>query len=339
MPKQYHGTNASLTKMVGARAIAVLYAIGLVGCTASPQGSNGINSSELLRVVATHSVLCDMTKAIAQETIELTCLMQPGVDPHSYRVTPEDRKSIETAQVIFYGGYNFEPELIKIINTNKNANKIAVHEVAVPQPIMAEAHHHDHHTDEQESHSDQTAPDPHVWHNVQNGIRMVETIREELTTLAPTHFNTYAANSQQLSEQLQELDKWIKAQINTIPPKQRKLVTTHDALTYYANAYGLTIEGVLQGVSADEKPTAGRVKQLVQEVKKASVPTIFPEVSSSDKVIQTVAKEAGVKVAKQPLYVDTLGKVDTPAKTYIGMLKTNTCTIVQGLEGQCQNYQ
>jgi manganese/iron transport system substrate-binding protein len=330
--------NQSLNKkflVSGAVGISLL----LVGCNPGTQannlGSNG-GSNKLPNVVATHSVLCDLTKIIAQNTIDLTCLIQPGVDVHVYKPTPQDRKAIEKAQLILYGGYNFEPELIKIINaSNQAATKVAVHEVAVPQPLMGED---DHHQAEEKSAKHELVPNPHIWHNTQNGIRMAEVIREQLTKLSPTNFNVYAANAHQLSDKLKQLDGWTKAQINTIPLKQRKLVTTHESLNYYANAYGLTIEGALQGLSTEEKPTALRVKELVTEIKNTGVPTIFIEATGNDKVIRTVAKEAKVKVAEQGLFVDSLGTPGSQGDTYIGMLTSNTCTITTGLGGKCTAF-
>lgn len=288
--------------------------------------------------MATHSVLCDMTKAIARDSIDLTCLIKPGEDAHVYKVTPQDRKAIEQAQLILYGGYNFEPEFIKIIKaSNNSAAKVAVHEVAVPKPIIGEEHHH--HDAGEKPDSEEIAPDAHIWHDAQNGIRMVETIREQLTKVAPENFNLYAGNAHQLTGELKQVDVWIKQQLDTIPVKQRKLVTTHDALNYYANAYGLKIEGALQGVSTDEKPTAARVKELVTEVKDAGVPTIFAETTGNDLIIATVAKEAGVKVADRGLFVDGLGKPGSKGDTYMGMLTANTCTIAEGLGGKCSPFK
>ncbi|AFZ12272.1 ABC-type metal ion transporter, periplasmic subunit [Crinalium epipsammum PCC 9333] len=320
---------------------AVGISLLLVGCNPGTQSNNLSNSNanstnKLPTVVATHSVLCDLAKLIAQNTINLTCLIQPGVDVHVYKPTPQDRKAIEKAQLILYGGYNFEPELIKIINaSNQAATKVAVHEVAVPKPLMEEDNHHE---ESEKSAKHEIVPNPHIWHNAQNGIRMVEVIREQLTKLSPVNFNVYAANAHQLSDKLKQLDAWTKAQINTIPLKQRKLVTTHESLNYYANAYGLTIEGALQGLSTEEKPTALRVKELVTEIKNTGVPTIFTEATGNDKVIRTVAKEAKVKVAEQGLFVDSLGTPGSQGDTYIGMLTSNTCTITTGLGGKCSAF-
>lgn len=318
---------------VGVLAIAV----ALVGCNSVSQTINPSTSStasnKLPKVVATTSILCDLTKQLAANTIDLTCLVPPGTDPHLYQPKPEDRKAIENAQLILYAGYDFEPSLIKLIKATKNpAPKIAVDEVAVPNPIQTE---HDHEGDENgDSATDEEAvPDPHVWHDAQNGIRMVEVISSNLEKLAPNNAAIYTSNAQKITSELTQLDTWIKAQIATIPPNQRKLVTTHDALGYYVKAYGLSFEGALGSFSTEEKPTAARVKEVVNIIKNTGVPTLFAETTTNPKLIQTVAREANVKVSKREVFADSLGEPATEGETYQAMLIANTRTIVEGLAG------
>ncbi|MCL1469091.1 metal ABC transporter solute-binding protein, Zn/Mn family [Argonema antarcticum] len=311
----------------------VAIAANLAGCSPSTKATTQTTAIAKPKVVASYSVLCDLTEKIAQDTVDLNCLIDADEDPHTYQATPEDRKAIETAQLVLYGGYDFEPTIINLIKaTNNSAPKIAVDEKAVPNPLIGEEHHHD--SKEKQTEAEKT-PDPHVWHDAQNGIQMVDTIRDQLINITPANANLYTRNAQKLTEELKQVDSWIKVQINTIPAKQRKLVTTHDALGYYAKAYGLTVEGTLQGFSSEEQPTAARVKELVKEVKEARVPTIFAELTANDRVINTVAREAKVKVSERKLMADGLSEAGTPASTYIGMLTANTCAIVDGLGGKC----
>jgi manganese/iron transport system substrate-binding protein len=335
---------------------ALTLAIGLIGCGSAPQSNlNGDTTNtntavtasdssvagERPLVVATTSVLCDLTKQVAVETVNLKCLVGAGQDPHTYQPKPDDRKAIETANLILYGGYNFEPGIIKLVKaTSNNAPKVAVHEVAVPKPIMGEEHHHHSHGEEEhdheheEEHAQEKVPDPHVWHNAQNGVRMVETIRENLEKVSPTNAQVYAKNAQNLTNEIKQIDSWIKSQITTIPANQRQLVTTHDALSYYTQAYGLEYEGAVEGLSTEAQPTASRVAQLVKEIKKEGVPTIFAESTHNPQLIERVAKEANIKVSNRKLYADGLGEDGTEAQTYQGMLVANTQAIVEGLGGK-----
>jgi manganese/iron transport system substrate-binding protein len=313
----------------------------------SPASSpNPAATSKNLNVVATSSILCDLTQTIAAQTIDLTCLVKAGTDPHLYEPTPADRKAIENAQLVLYSGYDFEPSLIKLIKASSNsAAKIAVSEVAVPKPLMGESEHgHEEHAEgkkhaEGEKPSEAKEPDPHIWHDAKNGVQMVKVIQDHLAKAAPANAELYAKNAQALTAELTQIDGWIKSQIATIPATARKLVTTHDALGYYSTAYGIPVEGALQGISTDEKPTAARVKELTDEIKADKVPTIFAEVSANPKLIETVAKEANVKLSKQELFSDGVGEAGSEGDTYSKMLIANTKAIVEGLGGQYAAFQ
>lgn len=332
--------------------VVLTLVLGLAGCgspqptTPSSLSSDTTSTAASIsgnggkpKVVATTSVLCDMTQEIAQDTVNLTCLIPTGTDPHVYEPKPSDRKAIEQANLILYSGYGFEPQLLKLIQATKNsAPKIAVSELAVPKPLKGKEHEHGG-EEKGEAEHEHSEFDPHIWHDAKNGIRMVEAVRDNLEKLSPSNARQYTSTAQNTIGELTQLDRWIKSQIGTIPAKQRKLVTTHDAMGYYAAAYGIPIDGALQGISTDEKPTAGRVKELVDEIKQASVPTIFAEATINPKLIETVAKEANVKVSTQKLFADGLGDKGTQANSYEKMLIANTQAIVKGLGGKYTPFQ
>jgi manganese/iron transport system substrate-binding protein len=309
--------------------VTMLLSVGLVTSCAPPPRQPDANApatsvapTSTVKVVATSSVLCDLTKQIAAATVDLTCLVKPGSDPHVYQATPEDRKAIESANLILYSGYDFEPSLIQLIQATSNpAPKVAIAEVAVSKPLQLEE-------------DGKTVTDPHVWHSAQNGIQMVAAIQSNLSKVMPANAELYTKNAQVLTAELTKIDSWIKSQITTIPESSRKLVTTHDALGYYSQAYGIPVEGALEGISTEEQPTANRVKELVKTIAAEKVPTIFAELTINPKLLETVAKEAKVKVAKQELFADGLGEAGSAGETYQKMLAANTKAIVEGLGGK-----
>jgi manganese/iron transport system substrate-binding protein len=305
-------------------------------------------------VVATTNVLCDVTKTIAQDTIELKCLVEAGSDPHVHEPTPADARAIETANLILYAGYDFEPDIIKMIEATSNtAPKIAVSEVAVPQPIMGEHHDHDHeeergaeshaHSAEEHEHEaagaehgeeEALAPDPHVFHSAENGAAIAKVVGQELTKILPSQAALYQTNTERLAGELTQMHSWIKQQIATIPENQRQLVTTHDAFAYYSAAYNIPVVGALQGVSTEERPTAGRVAELVEAIRAARVPRIFAETSINPRLISAVSREARVPLSDNELYADGIGEADSNGNTYPKMLMANTRAIVEGLGGK-----
>lgn len=312
--------------------------LGLIGYISKyPQNHvSYATSDDRPLVVATTSVLCDLTEQIAEETINLECLIDAGVDPHVYQPLPQDRQIIDSADLILYGGYNFEESVVKLIDATSNeAPKVPVFELAVPNPLMGEVHDHDHDHDHGE---EESVADPHVWHNPNNGIAMAEVISEELEQLQPDKASLYEENFQSIKVELTEIDQWIRTQITTIAPENRKLVTTHDALGYYIDAYNLEFEGALAGFNTEESPTATRVSELVKTIQASQVPTIFAENSVNPRLIETVAREANVKVSERELYADGLGEEGTDGDTYQKMLIANTKTIVEGLGGDYQPF-
>ncbi|MBW4567716.1 MAG: zinc ABC transporter substrate-binding protein [Tolypothrix carrinoi HA7290-LM1] len=329
-----------MLKNLHMKSIAVLaLSLGLLGCEATPptsqqnttSGDNASSvttstpastSSELPLVVATNTVVCDLTKQIAAATVNLKCLIDPGSDPHVYQPKPGDRKAIEQAKLIVYGGYDFEPELIKLIKATSNpATKVAVDELAVPNPQKFEE-------------DGKTVTDPHVWHNAQNGAAMAKVIGDNLSILKTENTQIYSNNTQKILGEISQIDTWIKSQVATIPQKSRKLITTHDALGYYASSYGIPVEQALGGISTEEAPTAARVSGLVKDIQKTGVPTIFAETTINPKLITAVAKNANVKVSPRELYADGLGEKGSEGETYQKMLIANTQTIVEGLGGK-----
>jgi manganese/iron transport system substrate-binding protein len=290
---------------------------GAVTPPATSQSTTGTKP----KVVVTNTVLCDLTHQIAASSIELTCLLSPGSDPHIYQLTPAARQSIEDAQLLMYGGYNLEPELTKAITATANsAPKIAVNEVAIPQP-------------QQFTEDGKSTIDPHVWHNAQNGIKLAEVIAVNLAKLVPDKAAIYKQNTQKLTSEITSIDRWMRSQINTIPVTNKVLVTTHDSLGYYAKAYGLSI-ATLGGISTEEKPNAARAKELIDRIKKTQVPTIYAELNLNPSLIKTIAKEANVKVSEREIYADGLGEVGSSGATYQKMLIANTQAIVAGLGGK-----
>jgi manganese/iron transport system substrate-binding protein len=277
--------------------------------------SNNVNGKP--QVVSTSTIIANLTEEIGGQEINHISILQPGADPHIYEPVPQDTIALEKADLILYNGYNLEPNIIKLINSaGIKANKLAVGEQIKPLDFEYEG---------------QKKPDPHVWGNAQNGIIMVETIRDKLIDIDPENQNKFTQNAAQLIKELQELDSWIKTQIATIPPNQRKLITSHDAFQYYSNAYGLEIPGTLIGISTEEQPSAQTIKNLVEIIKNTGVKAIFAETTINPTLIKTVAREAGVKVAEGKLYSDSIGIKGGEADTYIKILKVNTQTIVDAL--------
>lgn len=232
-----------------------LLPVALFGCTQLGDRRATPGANDKPQVVATSTIITDLTEQVGGDEIQLTGILQPGADPHVYEPVPADSQVLEKADLILYNGYNLEPGLIRLMNAaGLRGRKVPVGEVVKPLELDK---------------GSEIVPDPHVWGNVENSILMVNSIRDALIELSPENKENFIQNAARLTAELKQLDTWIGQQIQTIPDERRKLVTTHDAFQYYGRAYGLSIVGTLIGISTEEQPSAQTVQRLVEAVKAA----------------------------------------------------------------------
>lgn len=312
--------------MVSRLCWGMLLPLALLSCTQLKTNPNSAKGDGKPQVVATSTIIADLTEKVAGDEIHVTGVLKPGADPHVYEPVPADSRVLEKADLILYNGYNLEPGLIKLMNAaGGKASKLAVGEVVKPLQL--------------DKGKGQVVPDPHVWGNGENAIAMVGAIRDSLIKLSPADREIFTQNASKLSNELQQLNIWINQQIQTIPPDKRKLVTTHDAFQYYGQAYGMQIAGTLIGISTEEQPSAQTVQRLVESIKKIGVPAIFAETTINPALIKTVAQEARVTLAPHQLYSDSIGAKGSDGDTYIKMMEANTRSIVEALGGKSTPFK
>jgi manganese/iron transport system substrate-binding protein len=247
------------------------------------------------------------------------------MNPLTYKPIPEDSRVIESADLVLYHGYNFEPGLMKIIKSITNTNsypKIAVGQSAVKNPIKIKQ-----------------ITEPHIWHNPNNTIKMVEIINNNLVKLAPNNKNIYSKNTKKVIQEMNQIDNWIKKRLDTIPAKNRKLITANAAMIYYVEAYNIPYSVNLAKVKNIEKLTYTEVENFAMDIQKANVPTIFPDTATNSNLLESIATAANVKVFQRPLYIHGLGAAGTDGDTYQKMMAANTRIIVEGLGGTYLKFE
>ncbi len=278
-------------------------------------------------VVATFSILGDWAQRVAGDVLTVTTIVPAGGDTHTFDPAPDQVRAIADADVIIEIGPGFETWLEGMIaSSGTDATRVVVSDgVEVLELDEEDAHVHD----DGHDHSDD---DPHIWGDVQNAIKAVQQIATALSEADPANAATYQANADAYIEELTALDEEIRTETSTIPADQRKLVTTHDTLGYYARAYDFDIVGTALGSISTEggDPSARDIAQLVNDIKATGVPAIFADNVSNNSLMESIAAEAGVELAP-PLYTDALGQPGSDGATYIDMMKTNTQVIVDAL--------
>jgi ABC-type Zn uptake system ZnuABC Zn-binding protein ZnuA len=186
-----------------------------------------------------------------------------------------------------------------------------------------------------ESGDEQGRPDPHVWFDIANVKRWVENVVRVLSGLDPANAGVYADRAAAYLVELSDLEALTETRLDLVPPENRKLVTNHDALGYFAHAYGFEVVAtVIPAASTLAEPSAGDLVDLIEAMEANGVCTIFSEASVSDELAQAAAAELrGCRqVMVAALYTEALGPPGSGADSYIGMFTSNVETIVEGLK-------
>jgi ABC-type Zn uptake system ZnuABC Zn-binding protein ZnuA len=193
---------------------------------------------------------------------------------------------------------------------------------------------HDHAEEEDHAHDghDHGEFDPHIWQNPQNVIVMTENVRDALIAADPANAEAYTANAAAYIAELQALDAEIETAVSAIPAENRKLVTSHDALGYFAARYGFeVIATVLPATTEAADPSAGDVAEIIEAIQAAGVPAVFIENVSNPDLMEQIADNAGVEVAPG-LYTDALGEAGSEGSTYLEMMRYNVAVIAAALQ-------
>ena len=174
--------------------------------------------------------------------------------------------------------------------------------------------------------------DPHVWHDTSNAMVMVERIRDALMAADSAHGVYYKENAENYLAALAKLDHWIIDTLKDIPDTKRQLVTSHDTFGYFAKRYGFKIVGsaIESATTEAADPSAAQIARLVEKIRSAGVKTIFAEHTHNPKMLESIAAEAGARVAPA-LYTDALGPAGSDGDTYIKMMEHNTKILADSL--------
>ena len=292
-----------------------LAAILMNACSSPPEPSVQEGS---LKIVATESFLGDIAQNVAGDRVKIDILLPITADPHEYQPTPGDMIKVASSQVIITNGLGYEGWLQKTLdNTGGTAQVIVSTRGLTPRPDPTGAH---------------SDGDPHLWMNPANVIQYVQNIRDGLTQADPAGRDIYARNADAYIIKLRDLDQWIKTQVDQLPPNKRQLVTNHDALGYFASAYGFQMVGaVIPSVTTDASPSAQQMAGLIDTIKSSGATAIFLDAGENQNLARQIAAETGVKVVTD-LYVETISAPDGPAPTYIDMLKHDVTRIISTLK-------
>jgi manganese/zinc/iron transport system substrate-binding protein len=267
-------------------------------------------------------MVTDIVEHVGGDRVEVEGLMGPGVDPHLYKATEGDVIRLADADVVFYNGLHLEAKLAEVFERmGGRVRTVAVTDGIPRDRLIASA-------------AFGAAYDPHVWFDVRRWMDAARATRDAMSELDPAHAATYEANAERYLAELAALDRYVRSRAVEVPRERRVIITAHDAFNYFGRAYGFEVRG-LQGISTVTEAGTGDVQDLADFIVRRRIPSIFVESSVSPRMIQAVeeaVRARGFDVGiGGSLFSDAMGDPGTPEGTYVGMVRHNVDTIVEGL--------
>ena len=323
---------------------ALLLSVILIACGT---GTTDEATSDKINVLATTPMLGDFVNEIGGDNINLTILMPAEADPHTYDPSPQDASKIADADIVFYVGLKYEPSaLIKLVENTSNeaAVLVEVGEEINPIEFSEEGHKgHDDHDDEdghddEEGHDDHDdedgheghghgSEDPHFWFDPLRVAIAAELMMNQLIELDPSNSEAYKTAGEAYISELNELDSKLSALIETVPSKNRKLITTHESLGYLEARYGVEVlTTIIPSLTSADEISPAQLVDVLNIIEDNDVKVIFIESEAPSVYAETIAAEANISTVTG-LWVETLRE----NQSYSDWLTENVELIVENL--------
>lgn len=309
-------------------SIAMVLMLLLAACakpatTNEPVSDTG-SGGKVLNVVATTTMLADLSRVIGGDKVSVSGLMGPGIDPHLYQASAGDVTLMQKSDVVVYNGLHLEGKMGEIFEnlTGQGYTVICIGD-GIDQSKLLEWEEED------------SLHDPHIWFDVSLWKQAAKIVADGFTKAAPEHTEYFKTNYETYLKALDETDAYIRNRALEVPKQARVLVTAHDAFSYFGRAYGFEVRG-LQGISTDAEAGTADVSNLATFIVERQIKAIFIESSVPHKTIEALqaavkAKGFDVSIGGE-LYSDSLGDPGSGAETYIKTVKANIDTIVDALK-------
>ena len=292
-------------------ALALAAALGVAGC-GSGSGSNPGRPV----VAATTTQLGDLARQIGGPAVDVRQILRSNSDPHEYEPRPKDVQAVADARLLLTSGRGIDDWAGQVVKDSGTDARVV--DVGAAIPVVRAS-------------TEGGGDDPHWWHDPRNVLAATTTIERALIAAAPADRAAIERRAAAYRARLRLLDADIRACIDRVPRGERRIVTDHDALGYFAARYGISVVGaVIPSSTTRAQASAGDLAALERTIRREHVRAVFPEHSVNAKLAERIASDTGAG-ADETLYGDTLGPQGSRAGTYLGMEAENAQAIARGM--------
>lgn len=295
------------------------------------------------QVVASNFASYDFLRAIIgdNDNIELTFLLGPGKEAHSYDPTAKDLTTIQNADLFVYIGGEMEKWADKVLESLKEEKDVkticianfvdTIEEQEVDGAEEEEEHHHEH--EEEENEHEEGAFDEHIWTSPSNAIKMVNKLEQAMEEIDGENKEKYKANAENYIAKIQEVDKKIQEVVNK-KVRNRLIFGDKMPMQYFINYYKLEVSAAFNGCSTETDPSAKTIAYLEDKVKQEKIPVVLYIEMNDGKVAKTIADEAGNNC--QAMQIQALHNVSLDdfnnGETWVSLMKKNVEVLKKALQ-------
>jgi zinc/manganese transport system substrate-binding protein/manganese/iron transport system substrate-binding protein len=296
------------------RSLATALVVAVLATTVTACGGGGPSASAgaPIPVVATTTIHADIVARIGGDRVSVSSIVPKGGEVHTFDPSPQDVARVAAARLIVANGLGLDDWLSGLARDAGATAPIVNLGDAVPASDLI---------------LEEGVPNPHLWLDPSLAAIYGRAAAEALGRIDPENATAYTANADTFAAEMTALKDDLEAKFETISAADRKVVSFHDALPYFARAFGIEVVGVIVPVPGQD-PSAGELAALVDAIRASGVKVILSEVQFSDELAQTIATETGATVVSD-LYTDSLG--DPPVDTYAGLMRYDVDRIVEAL--------
>ena len=296
--------------------LSALLALALAvcsGCAAQEAAGKTIVTSFYPMYVFTQNVVRDVpgVRVVNMASESAGCL-------HDYQLQTRDMVTLEGADALVINGGGMEQFMDKVIAQRPELPVINASD-GIEMLCSEDGHDHDGHD------HDHGVYNAHVWLDPALAIRQVQNIADGLAAADSEHAEAYQQNAAAYKARLQALDAELSAQL--APLAGSAIVTFHEAFTYFADAYGLVVAGVIAN-DAGEEPSTRQIAQTCDLVKQRQVKALFVEPQYPTKSAETIARETGAQV----FTLDPVVFGDGSPESYENAMRENARVLTEALE-------
>jgi zinc transport system substrate-binding protein len=329
-----------LNKVYAVLVSAVLL-IGISGCS-SQKVSNEVKDSKK-EVIATLFPQYDFIREIAKDKVNITLLLPPGVEAHSFEPTPQDIAKISNSELFVYTGKYMEPWAQKIIDSLSGKKTQFVDASKGIDLVDEESHHEEHedadhkdadhedadHEKEENGHS-HGGKDPHIWLDPVNAQKMVDNILEYLVKVDSSNEGFYRENANNYKNKLAQMDRNFSEDLKKV--KSNKIIYGgHFAFGYFAKRYNLTHISPYEGFAPNAEPTPKKIADLIKNLKESGSTAIYYEENIEPKVAKVISEQTGAKMLLLHGAHNVSKEELTKGLTYIKIMQDNLANLKEGL--------